>query len=153
MSPRMPLCALLAALSAGPLAACQSGPAAGNTTPAPPPATLSMTANDGAGHVSSARLTCRGTSATATGYLRLRAAAACRRARALAAFLDVAPPQNRICTQIYGGPQTARVRGRIGSRLIDRRFSRRDGCEIADWGRAALLLPRVSGPAAYTGRP
>jgi hypothetical protein len=114
---------------------------------------LTITANDGAGHVSTAKLTCRGTSAAATGYLRPRAGAACRRARVLAAFLDVAPPPDRICTQVYGGPQTARVRGRIGSRVIDRRFSRRDGCEIADWTRAALLLPRVSAPAAPTGQP
>jgi hypothetical protein len=153
MSPRMPLCAALVALSAGTLAACGSGPAAGNATPAPPAVALTVTANDGVGHVSTAKLTCRGTSTGATGYLRARAGAACRRARVLAAFLDVAPPPDRICTQIYGGPQTARVRGRIGARVIDRRFSRRNGCEIADWARAALLLPPGTGPAASAGHP
>jgi hypothetical protein len=129
------------------LVGCGSAPAT------PPSVSLTITANDGAGHVSSARLTCRGTSAAATGYLRRRAAAACRRARVLAAFLDTAPPLDRICTRIYGGPQTARVTGQIGARSIDRRFSRRDGCEISDWGRAALLLPALSSPAASTPRP
>jgi hypothetical protein len=150
----MPLCAaLVAVMSAGTLAACGSGPAAGNATPAPPAVALTITANDGAGHVSTAKLTCRGTSAAATGYLRPRAGAACRRARVLGAFLDVPPPPDRICTQVYGGPQTARVRGRIGARVIDRRFSRRNGCEIADWGRAALLLPPGQGPAASSSHP
>ena len=36
------------------------------------------------------------------------------------------------------------MRGRIGARAVNRRFARRDGCEIADWRRAGLLLPTTA---------
>ncbi len=64
----------------------------------------------------------------------------CDAARRLAPFLGAQPPEDRICTQIYGGPETARIRGTIGNRLIDRRFSKVNGCAIADWRRAEPLL-------------
>ena len=64
----------------------------------------------------------------------------CEAARGLAGFLAKQPPRDRVCTQIYGGPETARVRGTIGVRRIDRRFSKTNGCEIADWERAEPLL-------------
>ena len=64
----------------------------------------------------------------------------CDAARRLAPFLAAQPPEDRICTQIYGGPETARVHGTIGNRLIDRRFSKVNGCAIADWRRAESLL-------------
>ncbi len=64
----------------------------------------------------------------------------CETARRLADFLAKQPPRDRVCTQIYGGPETARVRGTIGDRRIDRRFSKTNGCEIADWQRAEPLL-------------
>jgi hypothetical protein len=64
----------------------------------------------------------------------------CETARRLADFLAKQPPRDRVCTQIYGGPETARVRGTIGDRRIDRRFSKTNGCEIADWRRAEPLL-------------
>lgn len=95
-----------------------------------------------------ATLECRGRVARAGGYLASRdAARACRTARRLAAFLtEAGPPPLRPCTQIYGGPQTARVTGRIGSRPVDRRLSRSDGCAIADWDRAVGLLPATRSP-------
>lgn len=64
----------------------------------------------------------------------------CEIARRLADFLAEEPPRDRVCTEIYGGPETARVRGTIGERRIDRRFSKTNGCEIADWERAEPLL-------------
>jgi hypothetical protein len=64
----------------------------------------------------------------------------CDIARRLADFLAEEPPRDRVCTEIYGGPETARVRGTIGERRIDRRFSKTNGCEIADWERAEPLL-------------
>ncbi len=66
--------------------------------------------------------------------------ARCETARRLAPFLAAQPPDDRICTQIYGGPETARVRGTIGDRRIDRRFSKVNGCAIADWRRAEPLI-------------
>jgi len=66
----------------------------------------------------------------------------CRTALGLAGFLARAPDRERICTQIYGGPQTARITGTIDGRRIDRRLSRSDGCQIADWDRAQPLIPK-----------
>lgn len=84
----------------------------------------------------------------ATGFLHAAAARACRVARAQATFLAARPARDRVCTLIYGGPQTGRIRGTIGARKVDRRFSRTDGCQIADWTRAQGLLPKTSGAAA-----
>ena len=50
-------------------------------------------------------------------------------------------PRGSACTQIYGGPQTALVTGRLRGRLVRARFSRKDGCEIARWNRVRFLLP------------
>jgi hypothetical protein len=59
----------------------------------------------------------------------------------LGAFARV--PPNAICTQIYGGPQRAVVKGTIGSTRIWSSFSRRNGCEISRWDwLSPWLLPR-----------
>ena len=129
--------AVAAAIAAG--VAWAAAPSTRGQAPAPYVA-LVVSGIDGAGDTRIARLTCRGTSSAATSFLRPRARTACAAARRLAAFLDAAPPRGRVCTQIYGGRDTARVRGRIGARLVDRRFARTDGCEIADWDRAQVLL-------------
>jgi hypothetical protein len=50
-------------------------------------------------------------------------------------------PRDTICTQIYGGPQRARVRGRIDDRAVDARFSRSNGCEIHRWDSVRFLFP------------
>ncbi len=70
---------------------------------------------------------------------------ACKGARNLAGFLAGKPPRNRVCTQVYGGPETGRIVGTIGDRKIDRRFRKTNGCEIADWKRAQPLL-RLASP-------
>jgi hypothetical protein len=55
-----------------------------------------------------------------------------------AAFAPVPPGQ--VCTQIYGGPQQARVTGTLGGRRVSARFRRTNGCEIARWNRLAFLF-------------
>jgi hypothetical protein len=46
------------------------------------------------------------------------------------------------CTQIYGGPQRARVTGMLDGRPVWATFSRSNGCEIARWARVSpWLLP------------
>ena len=67
-----------------------------------------------------------------------RAQAACARLKP-EALRSLAP--DTICTQIYGGPQTARVRGRLNGRAVDARFSRTNGCEIHRWDSVRFLLP------------
>lgn len=58
----------------------------------------------------------------------------------LAAFAQV--PKDVLCTEIYGGPQKAVVKGTIGSQRIWSSFRRRNGCEISRWARfSPWLLP------------
>jgi len=90
-----------------------------------------------------AHLRCSGERARADGYLAdVGPVRACRLARRHARLLASVPDERRACTQIYGGPERARVRGRIGGRSIDRPFTRSDGCRIDEWTRAMPLLPR-----------
>lgn len=93
-----------------------------------------------------ATLRCSGDRAAGTGRLRAVAKRACRVARRERAVLR-GGQQDRPCTQVYGGPQTARVTGRLDGARIDRRFDRADGCGIADWRRVEPLLPRTRGAA------
>ena len=110
---------------------------------APAPVTLTVRYSNGSHVGQVAHLRCRGDHARADGFLRTSARPACRRARRIAAFLAAKPDPTRICSQIYGGPQRARITGTIGARHIDRRFKRTDGCQTADWQRAVPVLPRV----------
>jgi hypothetical protein len=50
-------------------------------------------------------------------------------------------PRNAICTEIYGGPAVARVRGTFDGAEVDASFARTDGCQIALWDRHAFLFP------------
>jgi len=51
-------------------------------------------------------------------------------------------PPDTACTQIYGGPQVAFVRGTYNGRRIWARFNRSDGCQINRWDRIAFLFRR-----------
>jgi hypothetical protein len=44
------------------------------------------------------------------------------------------------CTQLFGGPETALLHGRVRGRAVDARFSRSNGCEIERWDNVAELL-------------
>lgn len=74
-----------------------------------------------------------------------RAEEACRRLEGL----DVDPfspvPADAVCTQIFGGPETARVTGTYHGDDIDARFSKVNGCEIARWNRLAFLIAPING--------
>jgi hypothetical protein len=71
------------------------------------------------------------------------AARACRK-------LDQVPhpfaplPKGIACTQIYGGPQIADVRGTFRGRRVSAHFSRGNGCEIARWNRVRFLFPTTT---------
>ncbi len=111
-------------------------------TPAPVTLTVRYSDTSGVEHV--AHLRCRADSARADGFPRdAGAATACRRTRTIASFLASRPSAKRICTQIYGGRQRARITGTIATRHIDRRLKRTNGCEIGDWQHAVPLVPRV----------
>jgi hypothetical protein len=103
---------------------------------------LAVRYDDGAGRVRTGRLTCSAAEQRATGTLAgPPAARLCTRARAIAPVLTKRRPARVACTQIYGGPQTLRVTGTIDGRTVRRRFTRTNGCEIADYARVAGALP------------
>jgi hypothetical protein len=69
--------------------------------------------------------------------------AACRAAERLEPR-DFGPvPDNVACTDIFGGPQTARISGTLRGERVAASFSRTDGCEINRWETVAPLLAEV----------
>jgi hypothetical protein len=54
-------------------------------------------------------------------------------------------PADAMCTEQYGGPQTAHVIGRWGGAEVDLELSRVDGCRIAQWDALVPLVPVVEG--------
>jgi Subtilisin inhibitor-like len=50
-------------------------------------------------------------------------------------------PADVVCTEQYGGPQTARVVGTWAGEAVDLALSRTDGCRIAQWDALGPLLP------------
>lgn len=50
-------------------------------------------------------------------------------------------PEDRICTEQYGGDQTARVYGTFRGAPVDVALSRVDGCRIAQWDAFGAVLP------------
>ncbi|MCX4824209.1 SSI family serine proteinase inhibitor [Streptomyces sp. NBC_01142] len=76
----------------------------------------------------------------------LAAQAACDRLEELAAegrdpFAPV--PEDRMCTQQYGGPATARITGTWRGRQVDAAFSQGNGCEISRWRNLEPVLPNA----------
>jgi hypothetical protein len=67
--------------------------------------------------------------------------AACEAVKRLgAAFFNAQPDPNRMCTQQYGGPQTATVKGTVDGHRVYASFSATDGCEIARWNALEAIL-------------
>jgi hypothetical protein len=50
--------------------------------------------------------------------------------------------KNAACSQVYGGPDLARVVGSLRGRRVDTSFRRTDGCQIARWDRVDFLFPK-----------
>jgi hypothetical protein len=49
-------------------------------------------------------------------------------------------PKGVACSMIYGGPETATVKGTLRGQAVDARFSRTDGCETNRWRKVRHLL-------------
>ena len=89
---------------------------------------------------STATLTCSASKA-ATGYLADHEVGACALVRSGALERLVrAQHTQRICNQVYGGPQYARIRGTVDARSVDITVTRSDGCGVGDWQQLAALL-------------
>jgi hypothetical protein len=50
-------------------------------------------------------------------------------------------PKDVACTEIYGGPQEAQVRGTFKGSPVNARFTRTNGCEIERWDKVEFLFP------------
>ncbi len=69
------------------------------------------------------------------------AAGACTRVLELGTdFFLAKPDPNKMCTQQYGGPETAEVTGTINGQKISASFSQVDGCEIARWNAVQPIV-------------
>lgn len=68
--------------------------------------------------------------------------------QALSAGNPLAPvPADAICTQQYGGPETAELVGTVGDTQVSASFSLTDGCEIARWQALGAVLSPFAGGA------
>jgi hypothetical protein len=75
-----------------------------------------------------------------------KADAACAALKSNAALLSPAPKNtNRVCTEQYGGPETATVTGIVDDTPVDTSFARTNGCEIGAWTAAEDVLGATGG--------
>jgi hypothetical protein len=74
-----------------------------------------------------------------------RAAVACRRLASASPKLFAPVSRGALCTQIYGGPQTARVAGKFKGTRVWAKFSRTNGCQISRWDRVSPWLIPAGG--------
>lgn len=49
-------------------------------------------------------------------------------------------PRDQMCTQIYGGPQTATIEGVWRGKRVQASYNLENGCEIARWNALAPVL-------------
>ncbi len=69
-------------------------------------------------------------------------AVACRKLAAGGRKLFAPVPRSAVCTEIYGGPDTARVVGVVAGRPVWATFNLSNGCHIERWNRfSPWLLP------------
>lgn len=72
------------------------------------------------------------------------ARAACSKLKQVSAKTFAPVPTGTACTEIYGGPQTAQVGGRLAGKPISAEFERTNGCESARWDLLTFLFPLES---------
>jgi hypothetical protein len=122
------------ALALAALGACTAG-AAGTTAP------TSLTVTYWEDGIGTGRITWTLRCNPARGTLP-RPGRACLRLAEGGARLFAPLPKDVVCTEIYGGPQVARVIGVVQGKSIWATFQRRNGCEIGRWnGLSPWLLP------------
>lgn len=121
------------------------GGADGGATPAPGTAVaadLTVTLDEtGSGATTTWHLTCG-----PDGGDHPDPAGACATLAAAGGVTALAPPRKDVvCTEIYGGPQTAHVEGTVAGTRVSADFSRTNGCGIARWDPLAPLLGSAGG--------
>jgi hypothetical protein len=97
---------------------------------------LTIIVRDGSGKTSTWRLTC-----DPPGGNHPDPDAACRALRANGAAALPPVPKDKVCTQIYGGPETATITGTWQGKQVLSQFARNDGCQISRWKLLEGVLP------------
>ena len=82
-----------------------------------------------------------------------RPGVACRRLAAGGTKLFAPLPKDIACTEIYGGPQRARIVGNVAGKRIWAMFQRTNGCEIDRWNRISPWLLPPGGVTSWWTRP
>lgn len=128
------------------LGACAGAPSAGP----PVRAEISVVILDPGGSTVSYVIRCDADGASVSGDAQIDAAAACSAlARpAVQNRLIGGPSPEQVCTQVYGGPQTAMLSGTLERQSVNTVVTRDDGCGIGDWDNLLkdILLPVSRGP-------
>ena len=129
------------------------------TSPAPSPSAAPLTPGPGQGNAELAvmikpsetgaptnfTLVCQG-GVPAAESQHPNAASACTAIKTNPAILSpAAVGKDQVCTQQYGGPQTATVTGVVDGRQVQATFTLHDGCEIAAWSAAKDVLGSSGG--------
>ena len=112
-----------------------------------PIADISFAVDLGDGTTVEYRLACLGDTATFTGDTTLAADRACLALNELEVRTRLLGDDHldRICTEIYGGPQVATLTGTLDDTPVDATIDRANGCGIDDWDRLlAPLLPAAT---------
>jgi hypothetical protein len=52
-------------------------------------------------------------------------------------------PKSRVCSMLYGGPQTATVKGTYKGKAVDATFKRTNGCETERWEKLGTTFFNV----------
>jgi hypothetical protein len=68
---------------------------------------------------------------------------ACGAAAGISAADLASTPNDVACTQQFGGPETATIKGTLRGEPVEASFARSDGCEIARWDKVKPLLDQV----------
>jgi hypothetical protein len=81
----------------------------------------------------------KGAAAPSSREVRCSDTSGCAAERVPASAYQPVQPR-KVCTDIFGGPQTAEVTGTLRGKPVSARFSRQNGCEIDRWQAAKPLL-------------
>lgn len=54
-------------------------------------------------------------------------------------------PKDAMCTMIFGGPETATIKGTVNGTKVDAKYARSNGCEISRWDRVEQLFAELAG--------
>ncbi|MGB9376100.1 MAG: SSI family serine proteinase inhibitor [Mycobacteriales bacterium] len=128
--------AILVALAGCADPAGSTGAGGSAKSPAPPPTELSISVTAATSAPAKVwTLSCQPTAGNHP-----QAADACAFVSKTAATVLAPVPANQVCTQIFGGPQVATVKGRWRGTSVDAKFARNNGCEIARWDKVKALI-------------